>query len=309
MTRSLSAAAAGTAYILLFFGLPVPGTSQGLTEYGPERGTLVIVGGGVTTEIIARFIELGGGVEEGRFVVVPTAGGNHDEGGFPKAYNEGRVLASWRARGVQNVSMLHTHDPDVANSEEFVADLRQATAVWFNGGRQWNIVDSYAGTLAYDEFHRLLERGGVIGGSSAGATVQGEYLVRGDPESVEIVMADEEKYQSGFGFLRKSAIDPHINTRDRLEDVLPVVDEHPHLLGIGLSEGAAIIDTGDVFEVVGESIVAVHDNTGAYAWGWPSLFLMAGDAYDMRARRIVAPDGGSVLSLATGRSPSRHRPR
>ena len=58
--------------------------------------------------------------------------------------------------------------------------LRDANAVWFNGGRQWNIVDSYANTLTYREFHKVLERGGVIGGSSAGATIQGDYLVRGD---------------------------------------------------------------------------------------------------------------------------------
>ena len=57
--------------------------------------------------------------------------------------------------------------------------LRDAKAVWFNGGRQWNCVDSYAKTLTEKEFHNVLERGGVIGGSSAGATIQGDYLVRG----------------------------------------------------------------------------------------------------------------------------------
>ena len=51
--------------------------------------------------------------------------------------------------------------------------------VWFNGGRQWNCVDSYMNTLTYREFHNVLARGGVIGGSSAGATIQGDYLVRG----------------------------------------------------------------------------------------------------------------------------------
>jgi cyanophycinase len=292
VTRIISVAAAGSAFLLFAFGLPAPGTSQEVTEYGPAKGALVIVGGGATTEIIERFIELGGGAEEGRFIIVPTAGGNYDEDGYPKAYNEGTVLAPWRNLRVQNVSMLHTHDPNVADSEEFVAELRHATAVWFNGGRQWNIVDSYAGTRTYDEFHRVLERGGVIGGSSAGATIQGEYLVRGDPDGVEIVMTDEEEYRLGFEFLRKSAIDPHIDTRDRLEDIVPVVEEHPHLLGIGLSEATALIVTGDVFEVLGESIVAVHDNTRAYSWGRPSLFLIDGDVYDMRARRIVAPDGG-----------------
>ena len=84
--------------------------------------------------------------------------------------------------------MLHTHDPKVADTEEFAKVLRTADAVWFNGGRQWNIVDSYANTLTYREFHKVLERGGVIGGSSAGATIQGDYLVRGDTSGSDVMM-------------------------------------------------------------------------------------------------------------------------
>ena len=99
--------------------------------------------------------------------------------------------------------MLHTHDPKVADTEEFVKDLREANAVWFNGGRQWNIVDSYANTLTYQEFHKVLERGGVIGGSSAGATIQGEYLVRGDTSGANVMMTQEPNHQKAFEFLRK----------------------------------------------------------------------------------------------------------
>ena len=72
------------------------------------------------------------------------------------------ILAPWKKLGCTNVHMLHTHDPKVADTEEFAKALRDANAVWFNGGRQWNIVDSYANTLTYREFHKLLERGGVI---------------------------------------------------------------------------------------------------------------------------------------------------
>lgn len=264
--------------------------AQEAPQYGPPTGTLVIVGGGSTngTGIIERFIELGGGAENGRFVIVPTAGGNYDQDGNLRVYDEDRVLRSWRARGLRNVSMLQTHDPEVADTEEFVAELRRATAVWFNGGRQWNIVDSYAGTRTYDEFHRVLERGGVVGGSSAGATILGEYLVRGDTRGPQIVMTEEENHQLGFEFLRNVGIDQHINTRNRWDDLIPLIEQKPRLLGIGLSEGTAIIVTGDTFEVMGKWMVAVHDNTRAYQpWEKPYFVLALGDVFDMNARRIV----------------------
>ena len=278
--------------LFLVLASAAPSSAQGVTEYGPPNGTLVIVGGAMrdASGIMERFIELGGGAEEGRFIIVPTAGGNYDREGNVRVYEEDRVLGSWRERGLKNVSMLQTHDPAVANTEEFVADLRQATAVWFNGGRQWNIVDSYAGTLTYDEFHKVLERGGVIGGSSAGATIQGEYLVRGDTEGSQIVMTDEENHLLGFEFLRKSAIDQHINARGRWDDIIPIIEQQPDLLGIGLSEDTAIIVTGDTFEVMGKWMVAVHDNTRAYQpWEKPYFVLAPGDVYDMKARKIVPP--------------------
>ena len=151
--------------------------AQELPEYGPAKGTLVIVGGGNLTGsgIIEKFIELAGGPEK-NFVIVPTAGGNRNAQGQLIPYDEQRIIAPWMRLGLKNVRMLHTHDPKVADTEEFAKVLRRPTRVWFNGGRQWNIVDSYANTLTYREFHKVLERGGVIGGSSAGATIQGEYL-------------------------------------------------------------------------------------------------------------------------------------
>jgi len=183
--------------------------------------------------------------------------------------------------------MLHTADPKVADTAEFVQPLLEANAVWFDGGRQWNIVDSYANTRTLTEFHKVLERGGVIAGSSAGATIQGDYLVRGDTTGPDIVMTNEANHQHGFAFLRKSAIDQHINTRLRWDDLIPVIRKYPNLLGIGLSEGTAIVVTGDRFEVMGRWKVAVHDNTRIYQpWEKPYYVLSIGDVYNMKTRKI-----------------------
>ncbi len=265
-------------------------------EYGPAKGTLVIVGGGPTanTGIMEKFIELAGG-PEAKIVVVPTAGGNKTPTGEIKVYKEEEVLASWKKRGVKNVRMLHTHDPKVADTEAFAAPLREANAVWFDGGRQWNIVDSYMNTLTYREFHNVLARGGVIGGSSAGATIQGDYLVRGAIAGPDIMMTPEKEHERGFNFLRRSAIDQHLNTRNRWDDLIPVIKKYPNLLGIGLSEGTALVVQGDRFEVIGAWKVAIHDNTRAYQpWEKPYFVLAAGDVYNMKTRQIEKYGNGAL---------------
>jgi hypothetical protein len=85
-------------------------------------------------------------------------------------------------------------------------------AVWFDGGRKWNIVDSYANTLTLKEFHEVFERGGVIGGSSAGATIQGDYLVRGTVAGPDIMMTPEKEHEKG---LRSCGAQPSTSTSTR----------------------------------------------------------------------------------------------
>jgi len=274
--------------------LAAPASSQEVPEYGPPNGTLVIVGGNLKTQAIYdRFIQLAGG-PDANFVIVPTAGGNKNNDGTIRVYKEEDVIAPWKKRGLKNVSMVHTHDPKVADTEEFVQNLRKANAVWFDGGRQWNIVDSYANTLTYKEFHKVLERGGVIGGSSAGATIQGDYLVRGAVSGPDVVMAPEPEHQAGFAFLRRSAIDQHINARNRWDDLIPVIKKFPNLLGIGLSEDTAIVVKGDTFEVMGTWKVAIHDNTRLYQpWEKPYHVLSPGDVYGMKTRKTVKLGDGT----------------
>jgi cyanophycinase len=243
---------------------------------GPSRGTLLIVGGGqLGPEIVNRFIELAGG-KDAPMVIIPTAAE-----GTPTASAQNNFLA--RA-GVRNIVILHTRNRNEANSEAFVAPLKTARAVWFEGGRQWRLVDSYLNTRTEKELFRLLGRGGVIGGSSAGATIQGSYLVRGAREGNTLMMAPG--YETGMGFLRNCAIDQHIITRHREADLNPVIAKHPGLLGIGIDEGTAIVVHSNTFEVIGKSKVFIHD--AGYkpgADGKPYYALSAGDRFDLKKRR------------------------
>lgn len=270
-------------------------------EYGPAKGTLLIVGGNMSDNfgVPQAFIRLAGGATK-KFVIVPTNGGNRHPDGSIKVYDEAAVVAPWKKRGLTNVVMLHTWDPKVADTEAFVKPLLDADAVWFDGGRQWNMVDSYMHTRTVTELWRVLERGGVIAGTSAGATIQGDYLVRGDTSGADVMMTREANHQHGFAFLKRSAIDQHINARNRWDDLIPVIRTFPQYLGLGLSEDTAIVVTGDRFEVIGRWKVTVHDNTRAYPpWQKPYDVLDAGDVYDMKARKVV--------TYGNGTSPGRPR--
>ncbi len=256
---------------------------------GPKKGTLFIVGGGrLSDELLQKFIELAGG-KDSPIVVIPTAIG--------REYYDSSYGDFLRDRGATDVTVLHTSNPEVANSDEFIAPLKKAKAVWFTGGRQWRLVDSYSGTKTEKMFWRILDRGGVIGGSSAGATIQGSYLARGDTKNNQIMMGNHE---AGFGFIKNIAIDQHVLARNRHFDMFDILKNRPELLGIGIDENTAIIVIGNQFEVMGHSYVLVYDNSfwsreGSNLKSLPEknvqfYFLRQGDKYDMQKREVLGND-------------------
>jgi cyanophycinase len=245
---------------------------------GPSHGALVIVGGGkVGPEIVEKFIELAGG-RDMPMVFIPTA-----EDGTPKITAATTFL--YKA-GVKHVTILHTRDRKEADTEAFVAPLLAAHAVWFEGGRQWRLVDSYLNTRVEKELKRLLARGGVIGGSSAGATIQGSYLVRGAREGNTVMMAPG--YEQGLGLLHESAIDQHVMTRHRESDLDQVIAKYPKLLGIGIDESTAIVVQRNRFEVIGKSKVLIHVATyKPDSEGKKYYVLSNGDYFDLKRRQKV----------------------
>lgn len=247
---------------------------------GPENGTLVIVGGAMrSAEIYEAFIELAGG-PDAHMVMIPTAGGAAE---YDERYGG---LSAWREHGARNMTVLHTTDPEVADTEAFAEPLRTADAVFFFGGRQWRLVDAYAGTRTEEEIRKVLDRGGVIGGTSAGASIQGSFLVRGDSRTNQVMMGD---HREGFGYLRDVGIDQHVLQRNRHFDLLEVIDAHPELLGIGLDEDTGIVVQGDRFEVIGSSYVLIYDRNTETSGGGSFYFLAPGDEFDLAERRAMRP--------------------
>ncbi len=250
-------------------------------QVGPKKGSLVIVGGGMRDQaILERFLDLAGG-PDAPIVVIPTAGSGED-------YDQDwRGLRQFRAAGATNLTVLHTNDRDMADTEEFVQPIREASGVWFGGGRQWRLADSYLNTTTHEALWELLDRGGVIGGSSAGATIQGSYLARGDTRTNTVMMGDHEV---GLGFVKNVAIDQHLLRRNRHFDLLEITQARPELLGIGIDENTAIVVKGDEFEVIGQSYVVIYDHQRQIDSGGNFYFLGVGDRFNLATREAFRGD-------------------
>ena len=219
------------------------------TDYHPRlaSGSLVIVGGGgAPAEIWDKFVELAGG-KDSRIVVLPTAVAEPEY----EDDDEARLL---KQHGAGEVRMLRQYSRDDVSKPEYLEELRWATGIWFGGGRQWRFVDAYWGTPAWNELKQVLVRGGVIGGSSAGATIQGDLLVRGHPLGNQIMVADG--YRRGLGLLDGVAIDQHFKQRNRFDDLAAVVKRYPKIYGIGIDESTAlVVQSPGLCSVIGKGSV------------------------------------------------------
>ncbi len=255
-----------------------PGTSAPVV--GPPNGTVIVVGGGGQgPEITKKFIELAGG-PNALIILVPAAGGDT---AYAQDYSGTRM---WKAAGAKNLWVLHTNSRDIANSDKFVEPITRAGGVWFDGGRQFHLVDLYAGTRTEQAFHDLLARGGVAAGSSAGASILGDFLVRGAPSSDNTIM-DHPAYQKGFAFLTNVGIDQHVVARERLPDLADsIIPRHKGLLAISEDEGTAWMVRGDNAEILGRNKAFVYGGNDANDPGAPFVTLRPGDRYNLAARRV-----------------------
>lgn len=278
--------AATATFLAWLLVVPAPSSAQTCDRpcVGPARGALVAAGGGrLDSSVYERFVQLAGG-EDARIVLIPTAGaeyGSHD--GWT-------AIERLREAGVEHLEVLHTRSRSVADLEVFAAPLESATGVWLSGGRQWRLVDVYLDTETHRELNELLARGGVIGGNSAGASALASFLLRGGELNGEIIATERAV---GFGFLRNVALDQHLMQRGRENEMFEVLRREPHLLGIGLNEGAAIVVAGDIARIIGGD-VAVYDITDPLAL-IPLRWLSPGDVYDLGSRRTVIVDEDSPI--------------
>lgn len=240
---------------------------------GPSKGHLLIHGGTssgcLDQETIDRFVQLCGG-QGANIVYIPTA---EEEAKITKKNGDSGLFHG------MNFTTLHTQDRVEADQDYFVNPISSAAGVFIQGGRQPRLARAYLNTKTQKALECLLDRGGVILGTSAGATILGSYLVRnqGPPDYDSDVMVDPNHPADGFGFIKNIAIDQHVAERGRENDLVDVVNSHPGLLGVGIDEQTAVHVIGDRFSVMGNGNVYIHDGTSPwYRLGNGAIFDLAG---------------------------------
>ena len=245
-----------------------------------RTGTLLLVGGGPAQgDVNAEFVRLAGGASA-HIVVIPTAA--VDPGHDAEALAGAQRWA--QAMGVPHVTVLHTSSRKEADGEAFVRPLLEATGVWLPGGEAGRILVSYLGTRTERELMAVLARGGVIGGTSAGALVWGSGVMTfqapkdGSPYQMGDVNALrlDDPHAVGFGVLRQVVLAPHFAAFHMQPSLAKTVATRPQLVGIGIDEATALEVHGTVGVVLGRGHVTV-----VTAGSTAGQVLGAGTRYDI----------------------------
>jgi len=219
------------------------------------RGNLIIIGGAEDKKkdciILRKVAELAGGADA-HLVVLTTATQMPDEIG--KQYKD-----VFSRLGVRKITLLNIDCRTDANKQENAQYIEEATAIFFTGGDQLRITSILGGTLVNQALHDAYQKGTVIVGTSAGASVMSSTMIV-EGNSNDPARKCTLKMAPGLGLLEEAIIDQHFDQRGRIGRLLCGVAENPYMLGIGIDEDTAImVFPEDYFEVIGTNSVTVLD--------------------------------------------------
>ncbi len=256
-----------------------------MPRYPSTTPTLFIIGGAEDrvgrASLLRQFVKLSGG-RRARLVLIPTASSFQDE--VVDSYTE--VFTRLGAPGlavVNPATRADSHDP------ELVAQVDDATGVFMSGGSQLRLSQLLPGTPLGEALHRAHDRGAVIGGTSAGASIMSDFMISMGDEGIT-PRQRASQISAGLGLVRGVVVDQHFDQRSRYGRLMSVIAPSPHLLGIGIDEDTAMVVTdGHEFTVRGSGAVFVVDCTTAVT-----------DAADARAGAPMLVSGATVHTLPAG---------
>jgi cyanophycinase len=246
--------------------------------------------------ILQEFVRAAGGLEA-RIAVIPTASSIGSE--VTEVYD-----ALFRREGAADVVAVRPESREEAHDPRLVATVEGATGVFMTGGNQLKLSAIVAGTPLGEAIVAAHRRGVVVGGTSAGASIQSSHMLAfGGPGATPKQRMTQ--MAAGLGLIDSAVIDQHFDQRNRYGRLLMIVAQSPQLLGIGVDEDtAAVVEADpeghDLLRVIGRGSVTVMDPanivTNAHeakrsapllASGVVLHMLPPGAAFDLTTRTLV----------------------
>jgi cyanophycinase len=256
--------------------------------------TLVIIGGGedrsqdkvILSEVARR---VGGGKLVVTTVAMPNPGGLFEQ--YDRAF---------RALGVRHVYKLEVNERREATEEGKLRVLDDAVGVFFTGGDQMKITSQVGDTAVFARIHEIYNDGGVIAGTSAGASAMCETMLVSGNDQESFTVGGSTRMAPGLGLIGGVIIDQHFTERGRIGRLVGAVAQNPKNIGVGIDEQTAVVvEGGRSFYVLGSGAVYVIDGSGvAYSniaeeeanktlsiYGLGLHVLSQGDRFDLDSRR------------------------
>lgn len=263
-----------------------------------SRSAILAVGGAEDKfdrrEVLERFVrEAGGG--SARIAILPTASTVPEE----RATFYQKVFGEIGAESAVHVPIVTREDADGLEHARLIAGC---TGVFLTGGDQSRLVQVLAGTASFRALRDRLREGGVLAGTSAGASAFSSTMIVGGETGLQ-VRSDGVRLAPGLGIITRLIIDQHFSQRERLGRLLAATALEPERLGVGIDEDTAIVYYGSGrLEVIGSGQVFILDASKATARGFDDSegapvsltgvivhVLAPGDRFDVEGRRLLGP--------------------
>jgi cyanophycinase len=284
----------------LFLERPLRPGRAGATQ----KGTLVIIGGhedrSGEKKILRAVAERLG--DDGKIVVCTVASSEPES--LWEAYE-----SAFRGLGVPHVFRLDVDSREDASTPRAMRILEGATGVFFTGGDQLKITSQIGDTPLYSRVREIFEGGGVIAGTSAGASAMSETMLVANDEEASYRIKSSLLMAPGLALAQDMLIDQHFAERGRMARLIGAVSQNPRVLGVGIDENTAIIvERQRGFRVLGAGAVYVVDgSTTKYSnigeedsdralssIGITVHMLSQGDRFDLSTRTPYAHPASSM---------------
>jgi cyanophycinase len=260
----------------------------------PGYGSLLIVGGHEDKKgekvILRAFVKM---VGKSSKVVVATV-----------ASQQAKTMFEEYETALRGLGMRHVHHLSIESREDAMSEAKRrvlegADAVYFTGGDQLRITSQVGDTPIYTRICEIFDAGGVIAGSSAGASVMSETMMVGGEEEASYKIGSLLRLAPGLGLVPGVIIDQHFSQRGRIGRLIGAVAQNPRMLGVGLDEDCGILVRRGRFQVLGSAAVHILDgsrvtfsnlteaepDTPLCIYGVGLHVLNQSDTFDLKSRR------------------------